>query len=57
MTVSQLAKYLQISKHTIYSWIFQGKIPYSKIGRRVRFKREEIVRWSEGKKIEISYAG
>jgi len=55
MTVSQLAEYLQISKHTIYNWIFQGKIPYSKIGRRVMFKREDIVRWSEEKKVEASH--
>jgi len=55
MTVSQLAEYLQISKHTIYNWIFQRKIPYSKIGRRVMFKREEIVRWSEDKKVKASY--
>ncbi len=55
MTVPQLAEYLQISKHTIYNWIFQGKIPYSKIGRRVMFKREEIVRWSEDKKVKASY--
>jgi excisionase family DNA binding protein len=55
MTVSQLAEYLQISKQTIYNWICKGEIPYSKIGRRVRFKREDIVRWSEDKKIEASY--
>ena len=55
MTVPQLAEYLQIGKQTIYNWICQREIPYSKIGRRVRFKREDIVRWSEDKKVEASY--
>ena len=55
MTVSPLAEYLQISKQTIYNWICKREILYSKIGRRVRFKREDIVRWSEDKKVEASY--
>jgi len=38
MTVPQLAEYLQVRKGTIHNWIYQRKIPYSKIGRRVRFK-------------------
>jgi excisionase family DNA binding protein len=55
MTVSQLTEYLQVSRGTIHNWIYQRKIPYSKIGRRVRFKREDIVRWCEDKKVEASY--
>jgi excisionase family DNA binding protein len=54
MTVPQLAEYLQISKSTIFSWIYQRKIPYSKIGRRVMFKREDIVQWCEDKKVKAS---
>lgn len=54
-TVPQLAEYLQISKRTIFSWIYQRKIPYSKIGRRVVFKREDIEQWCEGKKVKASY--
>jgi len=44
MTVPQLAEYLQISKSTIFSWIYQRKIPYSKIGRRVT--NEAIIIWT-----------
>jgi len=55
MTVPQLAEYLQVSKITLHNWIYQRKIPYSKIGRRVRFKREDIVQWCEDKKVETGY--
>ena len=55
MTIPQLAKYLQISKAIIHSWIYQRKIPYSKIGRMVRFKREEIVRWSKERKVKARF--
>lgn len=55
MTIPQLAEYLQIKKSTIYSWTYQRKIPHSKIGRRVRFKREDIVQWSEDRKVKASY--
>jgi excisionase family DNA binding protein len=44
MTLPQLAEYLQISKSTIFSWIYQRKIPYSKIGRRVT--NEAIIIWT-----------
>jgi len=39
MTALQLAEYLQVSKGTIHNWKYQRKNPYSKIGRRVRFKK------------------
>ena len=55
MTIAQVSEYLQISRHTIYNWISQRRIPYSKVGGRVRFKREDIVQWSEGRKVKASY--
>jgi excisionase family DNA binding protein len=55
MTASQVSEYLQVSKHTIYNWIFQRRIPYFKMGRGVRFKRDDIEQWSEGKKVKASY--
>lgn len=55
MTIPQLAEYLQINKPTIYNWIYQRKIPYSKIGRRGRFKTKDIVQWSEERKVKASY--
>jgi excisionase family DNA binding protein len=49
MTAIQLAEYLQVSKGTLHNWIYQRKIPYFKMGRRVRFKRDDIEQWSEEK--------
>jgi excisionase family DNA binding protein len=55
MTAIQLAEYLQVSKGTIHNWIYQRKVPCFKIGRRVRFKRDDIEQWAEEKKVKASY--
>lgn len=34
MTISQVAKQLELSKHIITNWVARGYIPSKKIGRR-----------------------
>ena len=45
MTIEELAKYLKLSKSTIYKLCAEGKIPGQKIGRHWRFHRDVINRW------------
>lgn len=42
----ELSEYLGLKPDTIYSWIWQRKIPYFKIGGRlVKFDLREIEEW------------
>ena len=45
MTVKNLSDYLQLSEIALYKWVQQGKIPFVKAGRVLRFDRENIDRW------------
>ncbi|MBA7627253.1 Regulator of RpoS [subsurface metagenome] len=45
MTVKELARYLRVTKKTIYRLLKGGKIPATKIGRQWRFDRASIDRW------------
>jgi excisionase family DNA binding protein len=45
MTLEETAKYLQVSKDSIYRLAQKGKIPASKIGNLWRFKKDEIDDW------------
>ena len=47
MTVKQVAKYLQMSEHTIYKIARSGKIPSLKIAGQWRFKKDIIDKWIE----------
>jgi len=51
MTISQVAKYLQISEITTYRLVQEGKIPAFKVGRSWRIKREDINEFIEKQKI------
>ena len=42
LTITQLAKYLQISKDLIYKMAQAKKIPAHKIGKMWRFDKNEI---------------
>ncbi len=49
MTMDELAKYLKISKSTLYKLAVENKIPGTKIGKRWRFHKNAVDRWiSEG---------
>lgn len=45
MTVQEAARYLNISYHSLYKLVQQGRIPASKVGKHWRFKREFLDDW------------
>jgi excisionase family DNA binding protein len=48
MTVQELAKYLNVTKSTIYKMVTKKQIPFVRLGpkgRALRFKREIIEQW------------
>jgi len=47
MNICELADYLEVSKNTLYSWVWQRKIPYTKIGHLLRFDKKKIECWLE----------
>lgn len=49
-TIQHIAKYLSIKTKTLYAMVGSGKIPHYRIGRLIRFKKEEIDTWMEGNK-------
>ena len=38
----EIAKLLDISIRTVYSWIYKGKLKYFKAGRLTRVKKEDL---------------
>jgi len=52
MGVKELAEYLGISYKTVYSWVWQRKIPYVKMGRSVKFDLRKIDDWAEKKEVK-----
>ena len=51
--VDELANCLGISKNTIYSWTWQKKIPYIKVGRLLKFDMRMIEAWLEDNTINM----
>jgi excisionase family DNA binding protein len=50
MTLQEVAKYLRVSKDSIYRLAQKGEIPASKLGNLWRFKKEEIDEWMRKKR-------
>ena len=42
MTVPEVAKLLRMSRQTIYNMTREGKIPFFRVGTKVRFNRADI---------------
>jgi excisionase family DNA binding protein len=45
LDTTEASEFLGISKNTLYEWIVQKKIPYLKVGRLVKFKKEDLEAW------------
>jgi len=46
-TIEELAKYLKVSKSTLYKLAQDGRVPGQKVGRHWRFRKATIDRWLE----------
>lgn len=42
LSVKEVSEYINISVNTIYSWVWQKRIPHVKFGRLVRFDLKAI---------------
>lgn len=45
LSVSEVARRLGVSVHTIYAWAAEGRLPLVKLGKRTLFDPDEIQRW------------
>jgi len=45
LSISEASEFLGIKKNTLYEWIIQRKIPHIKVGRLVKFRREDLEAW------------
>ena len=45
MTIGELAKYLKVSKSTLYKLCQDGKVPGQKVGRHWRFHKAAVDEW------------
>lgn len=45
LTIEEAAKYLGISKLTLYGWVSARKLSHVKIGRLVKFKQTQLDAW------------
>lgn len=45
LTVAETALQLKVSKGTIYSMIYEGKLPHIKVGRSYRIIEDQLFDW------------
>ena len=52
LTVRDLAARLRVARSTAYSLLWEGKLPYVKVGRRVLVLAEDLQRFIEAHRVE-----
>ena len=51
LTAKQVSELLEVKVSTVYDWVSRGLIPYVKLRRLIRFKKNEIFRWVDTRTI------
>ena len=54
LSPQELSAALNISIETVYAWTSQKRIPYIKMGRLVRFNADEVNKWLERQRVQVS---
>lgn len=49
--IKEIAEYLGVTVNTMYAWVHCQQIPFYKVGRLVKFKKQDIDRWLEERKV------
>ena len=52
MTKAEMLEYLRISKGTLDKLMREKGIPFLKLGKRVLFKKSDIDKWLESKRVK-----
>ena len=53
LKIEDISAYLNIKTKTLYAMVESGDIPHYRIGRLIRFKREDVDLWMEAKKVIV----
>ena len=53
LSINELSLYSGLKKSFLYSQVEAGDIPHYKIGRLIRFKKEDFDTWMEGHKVDV----
>jgi len=48
-----VAEILNVKLTTVYTWALEGYLPAFKLGKLVRFRRDEVLAWIEDNKVEV----
>lgn len=51
LKIEDISAYLNIKTKTLYAMVESGDIPHYRIGRLIRFKKEDVDLWMEAKKV------
>jgi excisionase family DNA binding protein len=55
LSVIEASKLICLARSTIYNYIYNRHIPFIKIGGRVVFDKEDLIKWMEKKKVKGLY--
>ncbi len=47
VSVKEAAEHLGCSKALLLKWIYQGKLPFVKVGRLTRIRKKDIKAWQQ----------
>jgi excisionase family DNA binding protein len=51
LSIDEVSSILNIKKPTLYQWVESRQIPHYKMGKLIRFKRDEVIQWMDEHKV------
>lgn len=52
LTLRELCELMNVKPSWLKSMVFRKKIPFIKLGKHIRFEKDEVQKWIEEKKVQ-----
>lgn len=53
-TIDDVAVYLRVKPATVKYWIYNSNLPYVRLGKFYRFRKEDVERWVENNEKKVN---
>ena len=56
LTIDEAAQLLRVGRSTLYTWAYRRQIPSQKVGKSLRFRREDLEAWLKAQSRPVDWA-
>lgn len=55
LTIREASRLLGVAETTLRDWLYEGRLPFYRLGRCIRLKQKDIITFREANRVEVRH--